>query len=306
MTSTNGVLVTGAPRSGTTWVGRIIARAPAVHFVHEPFNITGHPCCCGVRLKYWFHYLSQTNTHEYKEHLRHTIYPAYTSAGLVNLITEIVRSRRIRPLAKYLGSYFSHRVVVKDPLAVFSAETLSTLFDLNVLVLIRHPAAVVNSYKAANWTHPFSHFLDQPLLMEERLAPFRGEIEDFAKHEYDTIDQIAFLWKLIHFMISHYQAAQPRWLFVKYEELVLEPIEGFRKIFGRLELPYSDRVREAIQRYRLQEPLAPTTEMYSTRQHPHQVLSKWKVSLTPEEIDRIRKRVGDVSSAFYSDREWNL
>jgi hypothetical protein len=302
----NPILVTGSPRSGTTWVGQIIAQAAAVQYIHEPFNITGKPCSCGVGFKHWFHYLSPTNANEYREHLRHTLYPAYSSAGLINLMTEMVRSKRIRPLANYLRSYVSHRVVVKDPLAVFSVETLSGLFDLSVLIIIRHPAAVVNSYKAANWTHPFSHFLDQPLLMEERLAPFRTEIEDFAKHEYDLIDQIALLWKLIHFLIIRYQAAQPQWMFVKYEDLVLEPINGFRKIFDRLELRYSENVREAIQTHRLPEHSPNTTGMYSTRQNPHQVLSKWKASLTSEEVNRIKTRVCDVSSAFYTELEWKV
>jgi hypothetical protein len=221
-------------------------------------------------------------------------------------MTEMVRSKRIRPLANYLRSHVPHRVVVKDPLAVFSAETLSGLFDMSVLIIIRHPAAVVNSYKAANWTHPFSHFIDQPLLIEERLAPFRAEIEDFAKHEYDLIDQIALLWKLIHFLIIRYQAAQPQWMFVKYEDLVLEPIEGFRKIFDRLELRYSEHIREAIQTHRLPEKSPNTPGMYSTRQNPHQVLSKWKASLTPEEVNRIKTRVCDVSSAFYTELEWKV
>jgi hypothetical protein len=32
------ILVTGAPRSGTTWVGKMLALAPGVGYVHEPFN----------------------------------------------------------------------------------------------------------------------------------------------------------------------------------------------------------------------------------------------------------------------------
>src|SRR5215831_9468235 len=32
------ILVTGAHRSGTTWVGRMLALAPGVGYIHEPFN----------------------------------------------------------------------------------------------------------------------------------------------------------------------------------------------------------------------------------------------------------------------------
>ena len=41
------------------------------------------------------------------------------------------------------------RVVMKDPLAFFSAEWLMQNFGMTVVVLIRHPAAFVASLKAA-------------------------------------------------------------------------------------------------------------------------------------------------------------
>ncbi|MCF8233846.1 MAG: hypothetical protein K9G67_15655 [Bacteroidales bacterium] len=33
------ILVTGAHRSGTTWVGHVMREAPEVHYIHEPFNV---------------------------------------------------------------------------------------------------------------------------------------------------------------------------------------------------------------------------------------------------------------------------
>jgi hypothetical protein len=35
-------------------------------------------------------------------------------------------------------------------------------------------------------------------------------------------------------------------------------------------------------------------------------ISNWKSQLTPEEIERIRERVEDVSKHFYSDSDWEL
>ena len=39
----NGVLVTGSHRSGTTWVGKILAEAPETCYLHEPFKPGWHP-----------------------------------------------------------------------------------------------------------------------------------------------------------------------------------------------------------------------------------------------------------------------
>lgn len=304
MSSKKPILVTGAPRSGTSWIGRIMEQVPFVRYTHEPFNISRKPCACGVEFKHWFFYLSPENCHEFEEHLRHVIYPAYSRAGLQNLFTEMAQARRIRLLWKYLQAYRFHRAVVKDPLAVFSAETLASLFDMDVVVLIRHPAAIVSSYKALNWTHPFSHFLHQPQLMEEHLAPFRAEIEDFVEHEHDIVDQVALLWKLIHHMVIQYQKTHPDWIFIRHEDLASDPVEGYRNLFNRLELPFSPHVRDAINAYSLQKQPSDTTRPYAIKQNSSQVVSKWRKYLTTADITRIRNRVEEISSHFFSHQEW--
>jgi sulfotransferase family protein len=304
MISHKPILVTGSPRSGTSWVGRIIGHVPFVRYIHEPLNIHRNPCHCGVKFKYWFFYLSPGNLPEFEDHLKHIMYPAYSRVGLINLITEIMKSRRIRPLSKYLQAYRFHRLLVKDPIAVFSAETLESMFDMEVLVLIRHPAAMVNSYKALHWTNSFSHFLQQPELMEEHLAPFQAEIEDFVKNDHDIVDQAALLWKLIHNMILKYQKIHPDWSFVRFEDLASAPIEGYQNLFNRLELPFSDNIRSVIEAHSFQPQPSDTTRPYSIKQDSSQVISKWKKHLTPGEVMRIRKRVEEVSSHFFSQNEW--
>lgn len=304
MTSNKPILVTGAPRSGTTWVGRIIGHAPFIRYVHEPFNISNRPCYCGIKFDYWFHYLSPENTQYFHSHLKHTIFPAFSRAGLVNSITQASQSKRIRPLVAYLQSYLFYRVVVKDPIAVFSAKTLADLFDMNILIVIRHPAAVVSSYKRLNWGQSFSHFLKQSELMEDHLAPFRAEIEDFARNNHDIVDQAALLWKLIHSMIIRYRETQPDWVVVRYEDLASDPIDVYRKMFSQLNLPFSGSMPRMIQAYDLDTRPTDTTRPYAIKQHRDQVVSEWKQHLTAAEIKRIRARVEDVSSVFFIDREW--
>ena len=196
--------------------------------------------------------------------------------------------------------------MVKDPIAVFSAETLAHLFEMDVVVLIRHPAAIVSSYKALKWTHPFSHFMNQPELMENHLAPFRHEIEDFVKNEHDVVDQVALLWKLTHYMIIKFQKTRRNWVFVRHEDLALDPIEGYQNLFNRLGLPFSEHTRGVIQAHSSQAQLSDTTRPYTIKQNSSQVNSKWKKYLTPDDVKRIRKRVEDVSSYFFSHDEWYI
>jgi hypothetical protein len=141
--------------------------------------------------------------------------------------------------------------------------------------------------------------------MEEHLFPFRNEIEDFAKEDYEIVDQIALLWKLIHYMILKFQKTNSHWVFVRYEDLVLDPSEGFRKIFEQVKLPFSERTQAAIRAHSLRNPEQNTTVPYAIKRNPHQVASKWKKSLTANEVYRVQKRVEPISSAFYSEQDWN-
>jgi len=304
--SNKSILVTGIPRSGTSWVGRMISQAPYVRYVHEPFNISGNLCSCGVNFNYWFQYINSENCHKYSEHLKHTIYPAYSRIGLFNTFREVIKTKRIRSFSNYFQAYSSRRVIVKDPLAVFSAVTLANMFDMNIVVLIRHPAAIVSSYKALNWMHPFSHFLSQPELMEEHLAPFRDEISDFAKNQYDIVDQIALLWKLVHYMIIKYQEKKSDWIYVRYKDLALEPLDGYQNIFQKIGLQFSDHIRDRIQAHSLLKATSSDGDPYAIKQIPYQVIYKWQKTLTSDEINRIQKRVEDISTAFFSDKEWKV
>jgi hypothetical protein len=173
---------------------------------------------------------------------------------------------------------------------------------MDVLVMLRHPAAFAGSLKAANWSHPFDHFLRQPLLMEHHLAPFRGEIEDFARRPKPIVDQAILLWNLIHSMILIYRAAHPDWLFVRHEDLSLSPLPGYEKIFQRLGLTLTRPVRRKI-RASSESPNRRPGLQDTVRDSAANVYS-WKDRLTTEEIRRIWHGTHDIAEALYPAETW--
>jgi hypothetical protein len=175
---------------------------------------------------------------------------------------------------------------------------------MDVVVVIRHPAAVVNSYKTLNWSQSFSDFLNQPLLMREHLAPFETEICEFAHNKFDIIDQIAFLWKLTHHVLLKYRQIRPNWIFVRHIDLAQEPISNFRCIFEKLQIPLDLNIERKIMAYSSSENSTQSTDLYSVKRDSRQVVWSWKNQLKLSEITRIRERVKDVSEAFYSEEEW--
>lgn len=308
------ILVTGTNRSGSTWVGKMIAKSPSVGYIHEPFTTKEfqRPGRCSARFDYWFTYVSRENEHLYYDHIKDTIGFKYK---WIDEIAELKSARdALRLLRDYV--YFSFcrhaiiRPLVKDPIALFSAEWLASRFNMDVVVLIRHPAAFAWSLKRRNWAHPFSHFLAQPLLIRDHLYPFEEDIRELAEEEHDIVDQAILFWRLAHYMIIKYQKNHPDWVFVRHEDLSRDPLLGFQSIFDKLNLEYSDRIRRIVEEYSSPKDHTEAlegsgfTRRRGLRRDSRANIWAWKGKLSASEIERIRNGVEDISSAFYADEDW--
>jgi hypothetical protein len=282
----------------------MIAQSRSVRYVHEPFNVIGRPCACGASSAYSFAYVCQENQPAMHRHIEHSTRRGAAVAGLLGTVAEVATTWRVQPAARYARSLFATRPLVKDPLAVFSAEWLVSTFGMNAVLVVRHPAAVVSSYKRLEWSQPFSEFLSQPALMREHLFPFEAEIRHFAENQHDIIDQASLLWKLVHHMIAKYRRTHADWIFVRHEDLSRDPVAGFRAIADRLNLEFSARLARRIQEHSAATNPVEADDPYSVRRNSQANIQQWRHRLTADEIARIRDRVGEVASDFYSDEEW--
>jgi len=301
------ILVTGSHRSGTTWVGRVLAAAPSVGYLHEPFNLMHRPGQCGARFRHWFTYITPENAAPYYEPIRRTLEFSYDLPAELAVVRSPKDALRLGRDFLLFGMAHLRRLrpLVKDPIALFSAEWLASAFHMDVIVLIRHPAAFADSLKRKHWTHPFSHFLEQPLLIRDHLQPFLPEITDYAAHEHDIIDQAILLWRLTHAMIATYRKAHPDWLFIRHEDLSREPEQGFREMCRRIDLPFSARLEAAVADYSgPSNPGGPPARGDSFKRDSRAGISHWKQTLSRPEIARIRERTEAIANGYYSDDEW--
>lgn len=304
--SNRPILVTGSHRSGSTWVGQMIARAPSVAYIHEPFNIKPEPGHFGGEFASWFTYVCDDNADQFEAYVRRCLELKYP------LSTKLRASKSPANWGRSLVSWArfvsqkrpGQQPLMKDPLAVFSADWLARKFDMQVIVLTRHPAAFAGSLKKAGWSHPFDHFLDQPLLMRDHLADFRPQIELFAEEEQDIIDQAILLWNMIHSVIYQYHSEHPDWMFVRHEDISLSPVEQFGAIYDYLGLHYSDAIQEEIATFSRADPVSEADDLLSIKRDSRYNLGRWKDRLTEDEIERIGVGTSAISHHFYSPADW--
>ncbi len=300
------ILVTGSHRSGTTWAGRVLARAPRVGYAFEPFNPRAVPCVSGKAFENWYQYLCEENGGEYRSALDALIafnYPWAENMSRMSSVREGAKMVRDQfAFLRYrLGGY---RPLLKDPIAFFSAEWLAGVYGMDVMVMIRHPAAFCASIKLRRWQFDFNNLLRQPLLMERYLSAFRCEIDHYAKHPMDIVDQGILLWKCIYQTVREYQAEHPNWLFVRHEDLASDPVNEFQRIYSALDLNFTDRVLEYV-RYTSAEgnPVEPRDKDQFVRDS-RRIVKHWVQRLTPGEISHIRHKTAGVSEVFYSEHDW--
>ncbi len=242
------ILVTGSHRSGTTWTGTSLALAPNTGYIYEPFNIATKLGVIENPFEFWFQYVCGENSDDYEAILQSVIhfgYPLGSNLAKVRSVRDVIKIARDQILSS-LHKTRNDTPIVKDPIAVFSADWLSKQYDMNVLVMIRHPAAFCSSLKIKNWKFDFNNFLKQPLLMDRYLGVFEKEICELAENEKDILDQAILLWNCIHYTINIYQKGHPEWLFVRHEDLSAEPVEQFRAIYKAFNLEFTNKAKSSI------------------------------------------------------------
>jgi hypothetical protein len=310
--SRNPILVTGSHRSGSTWVGRMIAEAPGIIYIHEPFSVSDPPGrgICNAKFKHWFTYVTRENEADFYQPLKNMLELRYNLVGALKSIRSVKDFKRTKVECEQFAKYRRQgsTPLIKDPIAFFSSEWLAERFDMTVVVVIRHPAAFVSSIKKLNWHHPFSHFMEQPLLLQNVLYPFETELREYAASEHDIVDQAILLWRLIHHTIIRYQRDHKEWIFVRHEDLSRNPLHSFQGLFDQLKFEFSDHVKQVIEGYshpaNPHDTNAPVGSEISLKRNSRLNISNWKSRLTPFEIKKIRNKVENISTAFYSDEDW--
>jgi hypothetical protein len=300
------ILVTGAPRSGTTWVGRMLTLAPGVGYIHEPFNPTTDAGISGRPVQRFFEYVTPESEARYAPHVERSLRFSYDLRGQLSTVRSVrAAGRTASDLVAFMRlRILNARPLVKDPIAVFSAGWLADRFGMDVVVTIRHPAAFVASFTGLGYRHDFNSFLAEPALLADYLAPYEDEIRRYAADPDDPIDEAVLLWRLVYSTVDRYRARYPGWSYVRHEDLSLDPVAGFGALYETLGLEYTDEVQEAIREHTSAKNPDRLREKHAVRLDSRASLSGWRRALSEEQVARIREGAADVWPAFYVDEDW--
>ena len=219
------VFLAGTGRSGTTWLAGLINHDQSYRDVFEPFHPGKVEALRGFKSK---QYLRPDDRRE--EFL----------APARRVLSGEIRSR----WTDRGGAILAHRRLVKDVRANLLLGWMSENFsDMPVVLLMRHPGAVVSSRLALGWRDNLSETMDQEDLVEDHLLPMEADI--LAAR--DPFERHLFLWCIDNYVpLRQFRPGGLHLCF--YEDLLLNPEPELRRLFDFIGRDFDDRVLGRIGR----------------------------------------------------------
>lgn len=294
------VVVSGAPRSGTTWLGELLALKEGYNLIREPLNLN-HPEAKEAGFDQRTCILPGEEVPKKEEYLRKALKGEFVLPQVIGEQKKLVKLQKVLTNRKF---------VVKCVSANRLLNWLASQFPIKAYVLIlRHPCAVVASQiemeenVGVDWTKKYSPGGS----LGEYLG---GSLPDFVVDKFEQTllnlrfpeEVISAKWCLDHYIYIHTlkedtssrSQTPPVRITTTYERLLEENIREVNRIYrGVFGTKAPKKVKNRIGR--------PSGMASSSFERDKQLqLTKWKKKLTKRQIDRILKVVEIFDLDFYS------
>ncbi len=242
------LLVTGLPRSGTSWAGKMLAAGGGLVYVNEPLNPQhppGHsPGVLNATVTHRFQYICPDNEEPWLSAFTDTVTLRY------RFLAELRRNHSpydLARMAKYgtaftIGRLRARRALLDDPFALFSAGWFRRRLGCRVIILIRDPVSFVGSWHRLGWSVDSRELLGQPLLLRDH--PVVGSLPVDA----DRIASAAALWRVARDVIAALAANDDGIRLVRYEDLARDPLATYRELYDWCGLTWSAKAAARIRR----------------------------------------------------------
>lgn len=272
------LMITGTPRSGTTWLGELLSNIPKSIMLFEPLNLDENP----KARQYGFNWRTYINSQAEDEKAKEFFINLLNGRDLNYWITREV------PLIKLFSiNYFIFKFVRANMLLCW----LTNNFPIKKPVLIiRHPCAVISS--------------------QLRLKPFHKVKKPYFSDNDNLYRDFPNLYNNLNKYKNFEEILTARWcqenyvplinnnysfILVSYENLLIDPEKEINKIFNEWKIKIPKEIYKKIS-------LSSTTTFRDIEHsNKYKVMSDWKTKLSFSQKKNILNVVKDFGMDFYTD-----
>jgi len=284
----DAVLLTGSPRSGTTWLYELFSSLLNTSFgIWEPLNPNK------------YHVLKH-----FEEPLRPYLKPGTMSERDRMFFSNLLKGKfhQASTMEKFDLRKFFHEQKHNQPLIIKSVRGtrilpwLADYFHLRYgFLLLRHPCAVISSQlEHGSWDYiKPSNNLKHPKIVRELLDDL-PQVKELLNRRMTPEEKLAVTWGFDYYIPLKYWNKNNYYILI-YEDLVdhnPEAIKAMLKVLGISSAP--QKLSKLLTRK------SSTTKEGDTMTQ-NDSLSKWKTNLSGEQVDRILTVVRHFGLDFYNE-----
>jgi hypothetical protein len=181
------------------------------------------------------------------------------------------------------------RVVAKSVHAPLAAEWLAQAFDVDVLVLLRHPANVLASWLELDLPDRDRGLDRLPAVRRRYIAPW-----GIALPGPTALERAVWHLGLMTAALEEAAARHPQWTVRLHEDLCVDPAERFQTLFTALGLDWTEAVAAEIEAG--DRPGAG----FALQRRSSEAADAWRTRLGPPELEALRRGLADFPLRHWS------
>lgn len=291
------VIISGLPRSGTSWVGKSLSFATDFTYYREPDNSEFVSDVPGRIL--WDLYLKAGDVHLCYEEFLVRALEGKIATSFTMRENPGPLLRRIPQLSRYAERFpllymRKRNVLIKFVRRNLSLDWISGLYPTaRIVSLIRHPVGQGESWLKQGWTPNPTVFLEDSRLVEEHLADY----VDLIKRADTFWAKCGVQWGMINRIVYNQAIAGAAHSVVPFEWLCADSGTRMRELSARSDMQWTPQADKFVR----PTPGITDSDPYSLVRDSRVEIDKWRASVSDADISECRTFAEPFGLPFYEN-----